>query len=232
MTALFLPWSHSRLKTYLACPKQLYHTQVAERGRPERIEFVQTQAMKDGNEIDEALTARISGAPLPPKFAQWEGVAQVVLDAPGIKFTQMKLALDQAFTPCGYTDWDKAWVRVIYDIAVIDGDRGFLGDWKNGMIWPDEAQLRLFAAVGFHQFPEVETFHTSYIWLKHGSTSDNTYHRTELPDLWQTFLPDVERMQVSYQADHWPATPSKQACKWCAVNRVGACSVAAVRFGG
>jgi hypothetical protein len=99
-------------------------------------------------------------------------------------------------------------------------------------VWLDEDQLKLFAAVGFIQFPEVDTFDTSYIWLKHGITSDSTYHRRELPDLWAELLPDVERMQASYKANHWPATPSKRACKFCAVNKAGKCAVAAVPFGG
>src|SRR3990167_3968341 len=115
-----LAWSYSRLKTFLACPKQLWHS-IAPRGHEDRIEFVQTQAMKDGNEVDEALTARVSkGVALPLKFSHLEPVAATVLASPGTKFTQMRLALNESFEPCGYKDWDNAWVRVIYDVAVID----------------------------------------------------------------------------------------------------------------
>ena len=229
----FIAWSHSRRKTFTDCPKAFYHQNVPKRGHPDRVEFVQSKAMLDGNEVDDALTKRISvGTALPAKFAPYEPMAQTVLAAPGQKFTQMKLALDQSFKTCGYMDWDRAWVRVIYDVAVINGQRGFLGDWKNGQITTDEDQLRLFATVGFHQFPEVDIFDTSYIWLKHGITSDRTYHRRELPDLWQTFIPDVERMQASFKANHWPATPQKGQwgwnCKRCSVNKAGKCSQAAV----
>lgn len=231
--AAFLAWSHSRLKQYRDCPRQLWHS-IAPRGHPDRVEYVQTQAMLEGNLIDDALTKRISeGTALPAQYAPFEGVAATILAAPGSKFVQMKIALDQAFQPCGYMDWDKAWVRVIYDVAVINGERGFLGDWKNGQIWLDEEQLRLFATVGFHYFPELETIDTAYIWLKHGVTSDRTYTRRELPEMWQTFIPDVERLQVAHRTGHWPASPKrgKATCKWCPANQTGKCKEAQGPYG-
>lgn len=229
--ANFLAWSYSRIKQFKTCPRQLWHS-VAPRGHPDRIAYVETQAMRDGKEIDEALTKRIGeNVPLPAKYAAFEPMARAVIDTPGSKFTQMQLALDQAFNPCGYMDWDNAWVRAIYDVAVIDKDYAFLGDWKNGQVTVDEDQLRLFAIVGFHTFPEVETIDTSYIWLKHGFTSDKTYERRYLGDLWQTFIPDVERMQVSHQTGQWPTTPSKTGCKWCPANKDKRCKDAAVAYG-
>lgn len=191
--------------------------------------------MLDGIEIDNALTARIArGAALPGKFLPYEPICQMVCTVPGQKLTQLQLALDPALKPCGYKDWDNAWVRVIYDLVIINGEHAFIWDWKNGQIWLDEDQLRLFATVGFHQFPELETIDTSYVWLKHGVTTDKHYTRRELPELWQTFLPDVERLQVAYKTNHWPAIPKrgKNSCKWCSVNEAGKCSVAQGRYGG
>jgi len=234
MTAPFLAWSFSRLKQYLECPKQLWHS-IAPKNHPDRIAFVQSKAMLDGVEIDNALTARIkSGAPLPEKFAPYEGLCSSIIASPGVKLTQVQLALDQAFKPCGYKDWDNAWVRVIYDLAILNGAHMFCWDWKNGQIWLDEDQLRLFATVGFHVYPETEVISTSYIWLKHGQTSDRTYRRRELPDLWQTFLPDVERMQTSWRNNHWPANPKrgKASCKFCPVNQASKCADAQGPYGG
>lgn len=227
--ANFLAWSFSRLKQFLDCPRQVWHNAVAPRGHPDRIEFVQSKAMLDGIEVDNALTARISkGTVLPLKFQPYEPIAKMVVDAPGAKFTQMQLALDQTFKPVGYKDWDNAWVRVIYDLAIIDKDHAFIWDWKNGQVWLDEKQLMLFATVGFHQFPELEYISTSYVWLKHGTTSDKSYHRRELPELWQVFLPDVERMQVAFKNNQWPATPARgdKTCAYCSVNAAKKCSEA------
>ena len=233
MQTAFIAWSHSRRHTFRDCPRQLWHN-VAPRGHPDRVEYVETAAKTAGTKIDDALTARISkGTPLPSQYTPYEGMCQVVCAAPGTKLTQVQLALDQSFTPCGSKDWDRAWVRVIYDLAILNGAHGFLGDWKNGNIWIDDAQLKLFAAVGFLQFPELEVIDTSYIWLAHGVTTDKKYYRRDVPDLWGELLPDVERMQIAYKNNHWPATPKrgKATCKWCPANAAGKCKEAQGPYG-
>jgi hypothetical protein len=237
MPANFLAWSHSRWKTFKSCPRQLWH-QIAPKTHPDHVPYEQNKFQKAGEEIDSALTARISkGVPLPEKYADYEGMAALAATAPGNRFTQMQLALDQSFEPCGSRDWDRAWVRANYDYALINGSHAFVWDWKNGKPSVDESQLQLYAAVGFHTFPEVEVIDTSYVWLQHGTTSPRTYRRRELSDLWHTFLPTVEQMQVSFSNSHWPATPERQAfgasvCKWCVANKAGKCPVAAVKYGG
>ena len=231
----FIAWSHSRRNDFLECPRMFYHKNVLKKGHPEKIEFKQSPAMVAGLEIDNALTERISkGTPLPAKFEPYEGMAAAVLSAPGQKFTQLKVALDQAFKPCGYLDWNNAWVRSVYDLMILDKEHAFIWDWKNGQIWVDESQLKLFAATAFHTFPETEIIETSYVWLGHGHTSDKTYRRRDLPDLWAELLPDVERMQVAFRNGHWPAQPKrgKNSCKRCDVNKVGLCKEAQGPYGG
>jgi len=229
----WIAWSHSRRKDWMECPKQFYHKNVAPKGSSDRIEFVQTAAMKAGNLIDDALTQRIAkGTPLPPQFAPYEDMAALVVAAPGVKFTQLRVTLDQTFKPCGYFD-SSAWVRSIYDVAVINKDRAFIGDWKAGQVWIDDDQLKLFAATAFHQFPELEVVDTSYIWLKHGLTSDAKYTRRELSDLWNDLLPEVERLQVAFKTNHWPAVPKRGAksCSRCEVNRMNLCKEAQGPYG-
>ena len=229
----FIAWSHSRRNDFLECPRMFYHKNVLKKGHPEKIEFRQTPAMLAGVEIDNALTDRIAkGVELPHKYAPYEGVAAAVIAAPGQKFTQLKVALDQAFKPCGYMDWNNAWVRSVYDLLILNKDHAFIWDWKNGGIWLDEAQLKLFAATAFHTFPETEVIDTSYVWLNHGHTSDGHYRRRDLPDLWADLLPDVERMQVAFKNNHWPATPKrgKSSCERCPVNQAGLCKEARGAF--
>ena len=210
-----------------------YHKNVAPKGSADRVEFIQTAAMKAGNLIDDALTQRISkGTPLAPQFAPYERMCASVIAAPGAKYTQLRVTLDQAFKPCGYFDSD-AWCRSIYDVAVINGSRAFIGDWKAGQVWLDTDQLALFAATAFHQFPEIEVVDTAYIWLKHGVTSDKTYTRRELPEIWMGLLPEIERLQVAFRNNHWPAAPKRGAksCKMCNVNQQGKCKEAQGLYG-
>jgi hypothetical protein len=218
----------------MECPKMFYHKNVAPKGSADRVEFVQTPAMVAGNLVDDALTQRIAkGTPLPPQYAPYEPMAAMVLAAPGAKYTQLRVTLDPSFKPCGYFD-KQAWVRSIYDVAVINGTYAFIGDWKAGMIWLDTDQLALFAATAFHQFPELEVIDTAYIWLKHGQISEETYKRKELPELWAGLLPEVERLQVAYRTNHWPAAPKRGAksCKQCGANQAGICDKAEGPYGG
>lgn len=230
--AKHLAWSHSRLSAFRECPKKLYHTQVAKRGHPDRVDQEQSQAMADGLAIDNALTERIAAnKPLPPQYQVWEPTAAAVCAAPGVKLTQVRIAFDEALRPCGYTDWDNAWLRVIYDLAIVRDQHGVIWDWKNGKVKADHEQLKLFAATAFMYWPELEKVDTSYVWLSHGITTDKSFSRRELQDIWASFMPDVERMQVANSSGKWAATPSNMACKWCPVNKEGKCSSAAVKHG-
>jgi hypothetical protein len=229
MTATFLAWSHSRRKQFMECPRQLWHCAVAPKGHVDRIDFQQTPAMLAGLEVDDALTARIAkGTPLPAKYAPYEGMVAAVIATPGTKYTQMKVALDRSFKSCGYMDWNNTWVRSIYDCAIINGAHAFILDWKNGSVWPDPDQLKLFAATAFCLFPEVEKVDTSYVWLKPGITDDQSYRRKELPEMWSELLPEVESMQICFKSNQWPATPARGAksCNYCPVNRQGKCKEA------
>ena len=230
----FIAWSHSRRNLWIQCPKQFYHANVAPKGSPDHVEFRQTPAMLAGLEVDDALTKRIAnGTPLPLKYSPFEPMAAAVLAAPGAKFTQLKVTLDQSFNPCGYFD-KQAWCRAIYDVAVINGSHAFIGDWKAGQIWLDTDQLALFAATAFHQFPELEVVDTSYIWLRSGQTSDATYRRKELPEIWAALLPEVEQLQIAFRTNHWPAAPKRGAksCKQCGANQAKLCDKAEGPYGG
>ena len=227
MAAPFLSWSWSRYSAFTTCPRQLWH-QVAPKGHVDRVEFEPTKQILDGREIDEALSARLGKkVPLPAKFQPYEPMCQLIDAAPGSKHVQMQLALDQTLKPCGYRDWDRAYVRVIYDLSIIDRTHAFLWDFKNGKISTSEGQNCLFSATAFHVLPEVETIDTAYIWLQYGVVSPKTYRRRELPDMWQEFIPTVERMQVAHKNGYWPAEPQKFgksfACRWCGANKAGKC---------
>ena len=75
----WIAWSHSRRKDWMECPRMFYHKNVAPKGSADRVEFIQTAAMKAGNLIDDALTQRIAkGTPLPPQFAPYEKMAASV----------------------------------------------------------------------------------------------------------------------------------------------------------
>lgn len=235
--ANFLSWSYSRLQKYLACPWNAWCMSIAPKWDPNRVPYQANEHQAAGTAVDDALTARgQSGTPLPPQYRHLEPLAAVLAGAPGAKLYQLDLALDRSFRQCGSKDWDNCWVRVKIDYANVQGRWAYFIDHKNGKVNIDEKQLKLYSAVGFMVLPEVDVIDVSYNWLNYNDTTDRTYHRGELGALWQEFLPDVERMNVSFATNTWPATPENKVngasvCKWCDVNRLRKCAVAKVPFG-
>lgn len=230
-----IAWSYSRLKQFRDCPKAFYHKNIARKGHPDHVAYVETSAKNAGLEVDAALTARVlAKQPLPEEYKHLEEMCQVIDATPGSKIGQARYCLDQSYQQVGYNDWQRGWVRVIYDVGVINGEHAWLGDWKNGKVWVDEGQLALFAATGFILFPEVQKIDTSYIWLSHGFTSDKTYLRKDMSDIWMQFLPDVERLQLAADTNNWPAAPlrGKSTCAYCDVNKAGKCASAAGPYKG
>lgn len=236
MPADFLAWSFSRIKDFRSCPKKIYHTAILKKWDAGYIGYTESPQQAAGKEIDEAFTKRTQDkTPLPAKFAQWEPLMAAIDAAPGTKFAQLPLAFDRMMNPCGTKDWNNTWLRCVLDLVIVNGAHAFIWDYKNGKLYLDEDQLKLFAAAGFLYFPEVDIIDTSYVWLTQNAHSDRTYRRRELPDLLNYFAPDVERMQIAFKTNNWPATPEVAGnfgCGYCSVNRAGLCPVAKVKYKG
>lgn len=233
----FVAWSYSRLKMFRECPRKAYFSSIAPWA--ERIPFEENHHMKAGTAVDDALTARLSARqPLPPQYTHLEPWPALVDSLPGHTFTQLEVALDQSFQVVPYFAGrgqpQLAWVRGKFDVAKVNGIYAWIGDWKNGQVAPEMDQLKLFAALGFRLWPEVQVIDTDYIWLKHDLPTSDHFERRQEPDLWAEFMQDVERMQVANRTNQWPATPSKDKwgwnCKRCDVNKHGKCKDAAVAY--
>lgn len=229
----YVAWSYSRIKDWRECPYKLYLKSIAPPW--ERIAYVSSPAAAAGTAVDDALTARIGQhTPLPAQYARFEEWARAVESLPGLKTVQYEMAFDYGWNKVGPRDWDKVWLRNKLDVAIINGKHAAIWDWKNGMVMPDEEQTKLYAASGFLDWPEVEVIDASYVWLQHGRTSDYTYTRDQVGELWNAFLPDVQKMQLAYETKRWEPTPAKGRfgwnCKRCEVNREGKCKVAAVKY--
>jgi hypothetical protein len=219
MAAKHIAWSYSRLKTFEECPKQFYHLNVARKGTPDRIEYVQNEEGKRGEYIHKALEQRIGNGrvPLPADLTHLEPMCQSILAAPGHNMTELQLAIDQAFEQCGTMDWDRVWLRVIIDLLKIYEDWGWVADYKSGKNKPDDDQLKLFAATTFLLYPQVNRVTSSYIWTRHYDdqnkfTTNHDFTRNEAPDLWGEFIPRVEKLQIANAAPALAGEPERQVC--------------------
>src|ERR1700731_4111958 len=120
-----LVYSYSLLNTYESvCPHQAYRKYVKK-----DLKFVESEAMRWGNEVHSALEYRLGGKPLPPNMQQWEPI-MAAFDGRGA-VAEQKLGINKLAKPCGFFD-DGVWFRGKIDVTLIDGTTAVIADHKTG----------------------------------------------------------------------------------------------------
>lgn len=209
-------WSYSSLTAFETCPKRYYLTKVSK-----QVQEPQTEATLWGNKVHKALELRLThNKPLPETMAGFEPLAQTVVErAKGGKIgAEQKMALTANFRPTTWFAKD-VWVRGITDFTVEKGDKMFIGDWKTGKPTPESAQLKLTAAMTFAHKPYINTIINSFVWLKSGGTTNAVFTRDDVPEIWQEFMPRVQRLEHAMAENKFPARPSGLCAKWCPVGK-------------
>ena len=202
-------WTYSQLEKFETCPRQFYHVRVLR-----DVVEPPTEHTVWGERVHSALEKRVvDGDPLPEGMQQWETIAAKLAALPGVKLAEYKMAVDKAFKPC---EWKQAWSRGIADLVVRNKSTAVVLDHKTGKRKPTE-QLALYAAYTFTHFPEVQTVQTGFVWLKERKIDRMSYAREDLPSIWKTFLPRVNKLEDAYERDNWPARPSGLCKGWCHV---------------
>jgi len=207
-------WSYSSLTAYETCPKRYYLTRVSKEATEP-----QTEATIWGNAVHKALELRIKDkAPLPKGMEGYEPFCARIEKSKGQVFTETRFALTRNLTPTGWMAKD-CWVRGIVDVGIDAGAKAAALDWKTGKPKEDSAQLMLFAAFLMHSRPYIESVSTGFIWLKEGKLTKNVYTREQLPEIWQEFMPRVQRLEYAYERSKWEAKPSGLCKSWCPVGK-------------
>ena len=214
MKSKVLPWSFTSLTAYETCPRRFYLTRVAK-----LVKEPQTEATLHGNEVHKALEKYVgSGSPLPEKYANLAPLADKIKATPGKKLLEYKFALDDALRPTDFFG-ARAWVRGVFDVAVVQEKSVVVLDYKTGKRKLDSDQLNLFAAAAMSLWPRAATVKTGYIWLKDGVVDAQTFEQNDKTRIMQDFAGRVQRMVESELQDKWPAKPSGLCRKWCPVGR-------------
>jgi hypothetical protein len=175
--------------------------------------------MEWGNRVHKALELRVKdGTALPETIKAYEPIAAKIIASGqgGQVFAEQKLGLDHSFEPTTFFARD-VYVRIITDVTIVKGRKAKVLDYKTGKEQPASAQLRLCAGATFAHYPEVEEVVTGYLWLASGRVTPEVYTRDQLPEIWQTFLPRVQKLEKSLDTNHWPKNPSGLCRKHCPV---------------
>ncbi len=206
------PWSYSSLTSFETCAKRYFHIKVAKDVVEEKHE-----ATTWGTTVHEHLENRaLHGTPLPEALSSYEQVLSAVVNIPGELLVEKELAITSGFQPC---EWgaDDAWCRGIIDIGKLSGKVAVLLDWKTGKRKPASDQLKLFAAMVFCHYPEIDEARTGFIWMKEGKVDKETFRRDQLQSIMMEFAPRVARLHRAYNTASFQPKPSGLCSKWCPV---------------
>jgi len=207
-------WSYSALGAFNTCPHRYYKTKVEK-----SIVEPQTEATLWGNRVHKAFEHRIKdGTPFVKELAQYEPTAaKIAATCAGKKFsTEQKLALTEHFLPTTFFAKD-VWLRSILDLCIENKDKALIIDYKTGKKNPDSAQLQLSAAVVFAIKPWISEISNAFLWLKTGEITKEKFTKDDVPNIWQHFMPQVQRLNEAYALNKFPKRPSGLCRAWCPV---------------
>lgn len=207
-----LPWSPSSLDDFVNCPRSFYEKRIAKSVKSE-----DTEAIIWGNRVHKAFEERhAQGKPLPADLDDHEEFMLALTVLPGEHFVEQKVALNAKMQPCGFFDED-VWHRGIIDYRKMRDDHALIVDYKTGKPHNKFAQLKANALWVFHSHPEIMAVKVMYYWTKTRTTSEETYRRTDVPALWQEFLPNLRQYKEAFKTDTWQPRPSGLCNGWCPV---------------
>jgi CRISPR/Cas system-associated exonuclease Cas4 (RecB family) len=205
-------WSYSSLKDYVNCPKQYHEVKVLK-----RYNKTPTEQMLYGTEVHKALEDYVrDDVPLAKNYERFQSVLDTLLEIPGDRYPEHEMGLTRDRKACKFDD-DNRWVRGITDLLIVNGDKAFIIDYKTGSNkYPDPKQLKLMALMTFEHFPEVSRIKAGLLFVMHNSFMHEEYTRDQIPQIWNAFSVDLQRLQLSYDNDAWMANPTP-LCGWCPV---------------
>jgi hypothetical protein len=206
-------WSFSGLKQFVNCPRQYHEVKVLQ-----NFQTKVTEQMLYGTEVHKALEDYVRGGKeLPKNYKRFKTMIDTLLEIPGERYIEHKMALRADKLPCEFNSPDY-WVRGIVDFMVIDGADAFIIDYKTGSNkYPDTKQLKLMALMTFEHFLNVERVRAGLLFVMHDSFLPEEYSRKDIPKLWADFALDLARLEIALENNSWPPNPTG-LCGWCAVN--------------
>ena len=208
-----IKWSYSGLKDFINCPRQYNEVKVLK-----RYEKKATVEMRYGTQVHSALEDYVKeGKPLAKNYEHFAKQLDPLRDMEGVKYPEYRMALTINRQPCTFGAKDY-WVRGIADLMVVDGDQGYIVDYKTGSNrYPDPKQLQLMALMGFQYFPEVTHFKAGLLFVAHNDFVTSEYRREKIDKYWDDFAPSLQRLQLSYENGVWQENPTP-LCGWCPVS--------------
>ena len=209
-------WSYSSLKTFQQCPKKYYHLKVAKDVKDDGSE-----ATVYGKELHKAAEDYIKdGTPIPPQFAFIQDTVDALKNIPGEKHTEIELGVTNRggkLSACGFFD-KNAWYRGIADLLIVNGNTGYLVDYKSSKNakYADLKQLDLLAAAVFIHFPELTSLKSALIFVVSNEFVNKEHSSMHKLAYFEHVRFDLERLEKAMETGVWNAVAGP-LCGWCPV---------------
>jgi len=196
MPAKPLVFSYTLLHTYDdVCPYQTFRRYVKK-----DLPFVETPAMKKGNEIHAAMEYRIGGKPLPESMRQWE-MFVAPLDGKNAR-AELKLGITNEGKPTGFFDKD-VWCRGKADVVMIQNNNTFLIDWKSGNSrYESSFEIEIQAMMLKAANPYLVKIAGCYAWLAENRMG-TVYDLSDFNSTWAKVNNIAEDIQDDMATGEW-----------------------------
>jgi hypothetical protein len=201
-------WSYAQKRVYKSLPPEPESEQIIWGSRVHAAleKIAKGQGLLDGETKDVA------------PYRKYPDMLKARAEATGgTLLVEQQLAITKERKPCDWFD-SKAWGRCIIDVALIQGEKIFIADYKTGKKKDNEDQLNIMAVFAALHYPQVQTFSSKFIWLKDDSVAGPPDRkREELLPIFKGILDQVHRMEQAVEADVFPKRANPLCRAWCPV---------------
>ena len=208
-------WSFSALKTFQSCPKKYYHLKVLKDVKEQPSEI-----MLYGIDAHKAAELYIANnQELPGKYEFMRKQLDKLKELDGEKHCEFKFGLTKEMQPCDFFAKD-VWLRGAIDLLVVNTEKGIarMIDYKFGKSKnADMSQLQLMSLAVFKMFPEIKKVKAGLLFCAEDKMMPVQYEQDKAPVMWMDWLPEVARLEASYENNVWNPNPSGLCKAWCPV---------------
>ncbi len=199
--------SHTFLNDWDNCPHKAFRKYI----KKDLGKFVQTDAMKWGNEVHSAFEVRIKhGTGFPAGMEKYEAIAAPLVAAGALAEKMLGVTVDGKL--CDFFAPD-VWLRGKIDATIARGNTAAIFDWKTGKRREEKAELLTHAVLLKAWQTTVQKVTAHYVWLQDnevGRAHDVSDTETKLAEIRHT-MDDVARCLSDQD---FPKRPNP-LCGWC-----------------
>lgn len=207
--------SYSSLSKYNSCPQSFYRQYVLK-----EVKFEPSESAAYGSEMHDHIDKAFKGeVEFTPRYEFLRPIVDGLKSFNGEVKTEYEMSFKHDRTETGW--WDKtSFIKGKADCVLFHPEqpRVMLKDWKFAKVNPSSYALEMdmFSMLLFWKHPEIERVDTGLVWLKiPAPETKNTYTRDKLPEVEDTILSNIERVETSIKTEEFPMKVSGLCFGYC-----------------